>query len=73
VEEEATMTPEQAKAEFRALILQYGLQWTAKVPKEGWERMEQINRSKALTIGDRMAIAREVTGAGNRRSAEIAR
>lgn len=38
------MTREQAIAEFRALVAQYGLQWRANVPREACERLNEVNK-----------------------------
>jgi hypothetical protein len=45
------MTKEEAKTAFRALVNQYGLRWTAAVPREAYERMDEVN--KVLTEQDR--------------------
>lgn len=48
-------TREEAAAAFLDLIRQYGLQWTAKVPREAHERLTQINR--ILTLEEIRALA----------------
>jgi hypothetical protein len=42
---EDKLTKDQAKAEYRALIARYGLQWTpARVPdRSAWDRLTEIN------------------------------
>jgi hypothetical protein len=34
---------EKAIAEFRALVAQYGIQWTARVPEEAYDRMRRVH------------------------------
>jgi hypothetical protein len=48
---EQQLTREQAIEKFKQLVRQYGLQWTASVPKEAYEQMSQVN--KVLTERDR--------------------
>jgi len=51
------MTKEEAQAAFRALIQQYGIKWTAKVPREAWDLLHEIN--KVLDVdGRREALGR---------------
>jgi hypothetical protein len=44
VTEDRTMTHEQAQAEFRDLIAQYGLRWTAQTPRDAYDRLRAVNR-----------------------------
>jgi len=37
------LTREQAIAEFRLLVRQYGLRWTASVPASAYERLNRVN------------------------------
>jgi hypothetical protein len=45
------MTKPEAIDEFRKLVAQYGVQWTAKVPASAYERLAEIN--KVLDESDR--------------------
>lgn len=45
------LTREKAMAEFQQLVARYGLQWTAKVPREAYDRLAVINQ--ILNEGDR--------------------
>jgi hypothetical protein len=45
------MTKEEAKEKFRALVRQYGLRWTAKVPAIAYDQMREVN--EVLNEGDR--------------------
>lgn len=47
-------TREEAAAAFLELIRQHGMEWTAKVPLEAWERLDQVN--KILGHADRLAL-----------------
>jgi hypothetical protein len=48
---EQQLTREQAIEKFKQLVRQYGLQWTASVPKEAYDQMAQVN--KVLSERDR--------------------
>lgn len=37
------LSREVAIAEFKALVAQYGFQWTARVPAEAYDRMRRVN------------------------------
>lgn len=45
------MSHAEAMAKFKKLTQQYGLQWTAAVPKEAFEQLQECN--KVLTTKDR--------------------
>lgn len=49
-----TLTKEEAKRRFLALVRLYGLQWTADVPASAYAEMAEIN--KVLTTADRREL-----------------
>lgn len=46
-----TLTREQAMKRFKTLVGQYGLQWTARVPREAYDQLNACNA--VLTQQDR--------------------
>jgi len=49
------MTRDEAIQAYARLLLQYGLRWGPKVPREAYEQMTEI--SKILTLDERLQIA----------------
>ena len=49
-----SMTREEAEKTFKDLVRRYGLQWTATVPREAWDKMAEVN--KHLTEEDRRRL-----------------
>jgi len=47
----APLSRDEAMTRFQRLVAQYGLQWTARVPREAHEQLAGIN--KVLTERDR--------------------
>lgn len=49
--QQVTLTREQAMDKFKGLVRQYGLQWTAALPREAYEQLRECNM--VLTTKDR--------------------
>jgi hypothetical protein len=53
-EEKKTMTKEEAAVAFRQLVAQYGIHWNNQVPREAYERVQEINKV-LTTVAERRA------------------